>query len=211
MMWLILAVLTIFANPGDTISFELQQQAQVTLEDPCMFFETTLNNSANLSAGVHLVKVGILCKPGEKRIEANKTTIAVVKVGNVSNEFIANYTSQLEKRAVVLERELNKTTAELEKVKEELRKSQDAVMRLEREKGLLEVELSLLRDNLKDLQTKYDALSKDLQTKRAKIEKMEEEIKALSSESQTFRASTLFLVSIFAGSFAAVILMTRRV
>lgn len=210
MIWAILAVLTIFANPGDTISLELQQPAYAVLEDPCMFFESTLNNSANLSEGAHLIKVGILCTSGEKKIEANGEIIAVVKVEKASENVIANYTSQVERQAVALEKELNKTIAELERTKEELKKNQEAMKKLENEKDLLEIELSLVKDNLNILQAKYNALSQDLETKRAKIEQMEEEIKMLSSQSQTFRASTFFLVSIFIGSFVAVLMMTRR-
>lgn len=211
MIWALLAVLMIFANPGDTINIELQQPAKVVLEDPCMFFESTLNNSADLSEGLHLIKVGILCTAGEKKIEANGEIFAVVKVENTSAEVVANYTSQLERRAIVLEKELNKTIAELEKMKEELKESQETVKRLENEKGLLEIELSLVKDSLNSLQAKYDALTKDLEAKKAKIEKMEAEIKELSSQSQMFRSSTLFLVSIFIGSFVAIVIMTRRV
>lgn len=210
MIWLLFALVTILANPGDTISLELQQPAQVSL-DPCMFFESTLNSSANLTEGVHLIKVGILCKPGEKKILANETSIAIVRVENVSTEFIVNYTSQLEKMAVFMEKELNRTIEELERAKEELKKSNETIKKLESEKNLLEIELSLLRSELGSLQAKFDALSKEVETKRAQIEKMEEEIRSLSNESQVFRASTFFLVSIFFGSFAAVLLMTRRV
>lgn len=210
MIWVILSVLTIFANPGDEISLELQQPATVVLEDSCMFFESSLNSSANLSAGSHLVKVGIFCTPGEKKIKANDEIIAVVNVEKVTSDTIANYTSRLERKVITLQSELNKTILELEKTRKELKNSSEAMKRLESEKSLLEIELNLMKDRFNNLQARYDFLSKDLETKKAKLAQMEEEIKALSSQSQTFRVATFFLVSIFLGSFSAILLMTRR-
>ncbi|MFN3383572.1 MAG: hypothetical protein ACK401_01595, partial [Archaeoglobaceae archaeon] len=180
-------------------------------EDPCMFFESTLNSTANLPKGTHQIKVSILCKPGDKEVKANEEIIAVVKVEKASEEFVANYTSNLERTVISLQNKLNKSLEELEKVREEIKKKEEAIKKLENEKGLLEIELTLTKDNLNNLQTRFDALSKDLETKKAKIREMEEEIKELSSQSQNFRVSTFFLVSIFIGSFAAVSMMTRRV
>lgn len=210
MICVLLAVLTILANPGDSVSIELQEPAKLVLEDPCMFFESSLNTSANLSAGLHQIKIGILCKPGEKLIKANGETIAVVKVEKATTETVANYTSQLEKKVVALQNELNKTIVELGKTREELKKNQEEIRKLENEKALLEIELNLMKDIFNSLQERYKALIKDLETKRGEINQMEEEIKALSSQSQTLRVSTLFLVAIFVGSFTAVLMMTRR-
>lgn len=210
MIWLLLATLMIFSNPGEEVRLNLTDSAELRVDDQCIFFKETLNSSANLPPGLHELVIGFNCTPGDKMVFANDWPYAIIRVGNLNSLALDN-ASKIQIELLKTKKELNSTFEKLQKIKEELNSSLSRIEKLEREKRLLEIELTLLNDSYRDLSAKYERLSRELEVKRLRISEMEDEIRALSELSSTYRATTLFLVSIFIGSFTATYLMSRKI
>lgn len=210
MIWLLLATLTFFANPGSEFEFSLNNSTTLLADDPCIFFEETLQNVANLSAGVHKFRVGINCSPGFKLISANGSNFAVIIVSQISSESILNYASKMEKENVQIKNNFSSLEKRVKELENKINETETLIAKLENEKEILSAEKSMLEDSYRSLQDKFNALSRDLENRKAKITQMEEEIKKLAQQSSNYRIATLFLISIFVGSFTATAIMMRR-
>ncbi|MEM1579174.1 MAG: DUF4472 domain-containing protein [Archaeoglobaceae archaeon] len=210
MIWLLLASLTFFANPGSEIQFHLNESTTLVADDPCIFFEETLQSKANLSPGVHKFRVGINCSPGFKAISANDSNFAVIIVSQIGFETILNYAGNLEKENIQIKNNISSLEKKVKELEIKLNETEAQITKLENEKKLLTVEKSMLEDSYKSLQDRFNTLSRDLENRKAKITQMEEEIRSLAQQSSNYRIATLFLISIFVGSFVATAVMMRR-
>ncbi|TDA26856.1 MAG: hypothetical protein DSN99_05520 [Archaeoglobi archaeon] len=211
MMWMLMAVLTVFAVPGDNVTVMISEPSLLETSDPCMFFLETMNSSAYLPEGSHTIKVGAACSPGVKFVEANGSRIAEITVlSEVKPEKLLEYAAWIEEELMETHKELSSLKGEVENLTQKLNETISEKERIENDKRLLELELSGLRLNYSSLVIRYNLLSQELENKTGKIAEMESEIKSLSEQSTNYRVATFFLLSVFVGSFAAMVLMSRK-
>ncbi|TDA27991.1 MAG: hypothetical protein DSO00_06150 [Archaeoglobi archaeon] len=211
MMWMLMAVLTVFAVPGDNVTVMISEPSLLETSDPCMFFLETMNSSAYLPEGSHTIKVGAACSPGVKFVEANGSRIAEITVlSEVKPEKLLEYAAWIEEELMKTHKELSSLKGEVENLTQKLNETISEKERIENDKRLLELELSGLRLNYSSLVIRYNLLSQELENKTGKIAEMESEIKSLSEQSTNYRVATFFLLSVFVGSFAAMVLMSRK-
>ncbi|MEG9193921.1 MAG: hypothetical protein V6S10_01145 [Candidatus Methanoglobus sp.] len=211
MMWMLMAVLTVFAVPGDNVTVMTSGPSLLETSDPCMFFLETMNSSAYLPEGLHTVKVGAACSPGVKFVEANGSRIAEITVlSEVKPEKLLEYAAWIEEELMKTHKELSSLKGEVENLTQKLNETISEKERIENDKRSLELELSGLRLNYSSLVIRYNLLSQELENKTGKIAEMESEIKSLSEQSTNYRMAIFFLLSVFVGSFAAMVLMSRK-
>jgi hypothetical protein len=211
MMWMLMAVLTVFAVPGDNVTVMISEPSLLETSDPCMFFLETMNSSAYLPEGSHTIKVGAACSPGVKFVEANGSRIAEITVlSEVKPEKLLEYAAWIEEELMKTHKELSSLRGEVENLTQKLNETISEKERIENDKRSLELELSGLRLNYSSLVIRYNLLSQELENKTGKIAEMESEIKSLSEQSTNYRVATFFLLSVFVGSFAAMVLMSRK-
>lgn len=207
---LLFSVLILSANVGDTITIPVAEKTTLTAEDPCMYFKETMSNVAEVGPGEYKLQIGANCSEGIKLVYANGVRIAAISVSPAKPETLQNYAIAIEKefRNIIMNYSLLRE--ELNKLSQRVRELEQDNTKLKTEKTALETELKITKENYDLLQTKYAAISQDLESKKNKLSQMEIELKSLSEQSTTYRITTLFLVSIFLGSFTATVMMLRR-
>ncbi|MCS7144402.1 MAG: hypothetical protein NZ879_05205 [Archaeoglobaceae archaeon] len=211
MMWLFLSILTIFAYPGDNVTITITEPSLLETSDPCMFFVENMNSSAYLPAGSHTLKIGAKCLPGIKFVTANKLRIAEITVSSEINEQkLMDYAYWLERKLIKINSDILTLREELKNVTQKLNETKTEKDKIEMEKKMLEFELIRLNESYNSLKLRFDLLSEESENKTSKIAQMEIELKSLAEQSTTYRIATFFLVSIFIGSFTAMVIMTRR-
>lgn len=211
MIWLILSILTVFAVPGDNVTITITTPSILETSDPCLYFVETMNSSAYLPAGSHILKVGASCLPGVKFVTANELRIAEITVSSeVNEEKLLEYAGWLERELMAINSQLSSLRNEIKNVTQKLSETESEKDRIEKEKKTLELKLVELNESYNSLKLRYDLLSEEFESKKIKISQMESEIKSLAEQSATYRIATFFLVSIFVGSFTAMLIMTRR-
>lgn len=211
MIWLLLSILTFFAVPGDNVTITISEAAILQTSDECVYFVESMNNSAFLPAGVHLLKVGATCQPGVKYVTANNLKIAEIMVKTERNsDKLFEYAVWLESKLKEMKSEFLSLRDEINETTEKLRKAELEKEKLEKEKRMLELELKDLNETYNSLVLKYGLLGEELENKTSKIAQMESEIKSLSEQSTTYRIATFFLVSLFIGSFTAMVWISRK-
>ncbi|MEM0215519.1 MAG: hypothetical protein QW384_06005 [Archaeoglobaceae archaeon] len=211
MIWLLLSILTLFASPGDNFTITITQPALIETSDSCLFFVETMNSSAYLPAGSYVVKVGASCEPGVKYVTANGLRIAEVSVTpDLKQENLRKYAIWLESKLMAISSEIGLLRGEIENLTQKLNEMESEKSKLEMEKKTLETEFFRLNESYNSLKLRYDLLSEEFESRAIKISQMESEIKSLAEQSATYRIATSFLVSIFVGSFSAMVIMIRR-
>ncbi|MEM4945790.1 MAG: hypothetical protein QXU31_05725 [Archaeoglobaceae archaeon] len=211
MIWLLLSILTLFASPGDNFTITITQPALIETSDSCLFFVETMNGSAYLPAGSYVVKVGASCEPGVKYVTANGLRIAEVSVtSDLKQENLRKYAIWLESKLMAISSEIGLLREEIENLTQKLNEIESEKSKLEMEKKTLETEFFRLNESYNSLKLRYDLLSEEFESRAIKISQMESEIKSLAEQSATYRIATFFLVSIFVGSFSAMVIMIRR-
>jgi chromosome segregation ATPase len=139
----------------------------------------------------------------------NGETYATVRIEKLDDEDLNNAT-KMQIELLKTKKELSLTVEKLRETVEELNKSMREIEKLEKEKASLENELKILNERYEDLQMKYEAISKELEGKKTKLMEMEKEVQSLSDLSLTYRASMLFLASIFIGSLTSLAIKGMR-
>jgi len=211
MIWLLLSILTLFASPGDNFTITITQPALIETSDSCLFFVETMNGSDYLPAGSYVVKVGASCEPGVKYVTANGLRIAEVSVtSDLKQENLRKYAIWLESKLMAISSEIGLLRGEIENLTQKLNEIESEKSKLEMEKKTLETEFFRLNESYNSLKLRYDLLSEEFESRAIKISQMESEIKSLAEQSATYRIATFFLVSIFVGSFSAMVIMIRR-
>lgn len=211
MIWMLLSILTLFAVPGDNFTVTITQPALLETSDSCLFFVDTMNSSAYLPAGSYVVKVGASCEPGVKYVTANGLRIAEVSVtSDLKPENLRKYAVWLESKLMTVSSEIGVLKGKIENITRKLNETEAEKSKLEMEKKALEMEFFRLNESYNSLKLRYDLLSEEFESRAIKIAQMESEIKSLAEQSMTYRMATFFLVSIFVGSFTAMVLMIRR-
>lgn len=218
MIWFLLYVLTLFATPGDNVTITINETSLLETSDPCLYFVETLKNSAYLTPGSHMLRVGAGCAPGVKFLTANNVTIAEIRVSSeLKMEKLRDYALWLEQELMKINNKLESLGEELRNVIQKLNETKSEKERIEKDKKTLELQLMELNESYSSLKSKYDLLTSkyelltsEIENKTTKIAQMEIEIKGLTEQSANYRMATLFLISLFVGSFAAIIMMIRR-
>ncbi|MCS7130310.1 MAG: hypothetical protein NZ872_02705 [Archaeoglobaceae archaeon] len=207
---LLFSILILSVSVGENVTISVNERSILKAEDPCMYFRETMSSVAEVEPGVYTLQIGLNCSEGIKVVSANGNRIAAVSISPAKSEVIQKY-------AFYLERELRGAGVKYSKLFEELNKTLKKVKDLEEEnlklktdKTALETELRSVKESYELLQSRYNTLTQNLESERGKISQMEIELKSLSAQTATYRTTTLFLISIFIGSFTATVMMLRR-
>ena len=225
MILLVIALLSATtAAQGDVINLTLIQQAQVVLDD-CMYFENTLTNSANFTAGEYAIKITHSCY-GTHFIEiksAEGTEIIQVKVEEdkdpekslveLDNQILnlKKEISQLQNKNSYLQNlveTLNSINVELyDRAKEYAEENRN----LKKELGKLRVmaeNCSKVVENLEQLLAGKNETIKSLESENAQlksqIEVLNQSLLAANSYSEIFRTLFFSTLAFLVGSLFAI-------
>lgn len=207
---ILLSILVFSVSAGENVTIPVSEPAVLQADDPCMYFLESMGNVASVQPGEHILQVGLTCSEGTKYVLGNGSTIAVISVSPAKSETVIKYAIFLENEIKNVWKNYTLLSEEINNLSERVNELEQENSKLKTEKLALETELRAYRDSYDQLQAKYFTIIQDLESKKSKISQMEVELKNLSEQSATYRATTLFLVSIFVGSFTATAIMLRR-
>ncbi len=199
----------IIAYPGAVLNVSVDSAAVLSVSDTCLFFDN-LNGTLIAEPGIYKLHVGYNCTAGEYEVYANNSTLLKISVGEVNESYLRNAAAELQRenlrlrdKVLQLELLLRDAQAKIEELRGELEK-------VEREKKMFEVENSLLKDRIDRLSDAVKNLRAELKSKREEVDELSGKVEELSSELQTYRAIAVFLVALFAGSYAAIVYASRK-
>jgi len=197
------------AYPGDIVSINLTGPALLAVSDDCMYFVENLQSSLEAAEGEHLLKVGVNCSSGVKSVYANDSVLAKVEVLKSEVNY-SSYAALMEKNNLLLQKNVEKLGEELRKAKEQIEFLQSKLEDCNNSARLLTLQNSLLQQQLSELEKKYESTSSELQQKKISLRELEERLRELDAQSNVYRLTTYFLISLFAGSFAALVIISRK-
>lgn len=206
----LLSILIFSVSAGENVTIPVNETAVLQADDSCMYFLESMSNVANVPPGEHKLQIGLMCSEGIKVVTANGSRIAAISVSPAKPEIVLKYAIYLENEIKNVWKNYSLLSEEVNKLSERVNALEQENSKLKTEKLSLETELRAYKDSYDQLQSKYSAISQDLESKKNRISQMEIELKNLSEQSTTYRITTFFLVSIFIGSFTATAIMIRR-
>lgn len=207
---LFFSILILSVSVGENVTISVNERSTLKVEDPCMYFRETMSSVAEVEPGVYTLQIGLNCSEGIKVVSANGNRIAAVSISPAKSEVIQKYAFYLEKELRAAGEKYNKLFEELNKTLKKLKDLEEENLKLKTDKTALETELRSVKESYELLQRRYNTLTQNLESERGKISQMEIELKSLSAQTATYKTVTLFLISIFIGSFTAMVIMLRR-
>lgn len=225
MILILLAILsTNLVFQGGSFNLTLQEPAEVLL-DECMFFEHSLKNVENLSAGKYGVIVGYGCEEGIKviRIRSSlgeeKITVNVLKSENFSAEV-----TELQKELIKLKKEKESLSSRVEYLKslveiinsinvelyDKIRAYEEENLRLKRELESAKAEIENYSRNLNATTAKMFEIQETLESLKSENSELKSELRGLQNKlesvtfyTETFKFSTISLIAILVGILLA--------
>ncbi|WP_202318354.1 coiled-coil domain-containing protein [Archaeoglobus neptunius] len=201
---------TLQANPGDVVNLNITEPAMLNVSDACMYFVENLNSTLMATPGVHELKIGINCTEGIKKVYADGKELVEIEVSGLSCSNITGYAAAIERENMALEKKVEnlnlKTNALQKEIKELKSKLGDAEINMR----MLELENGVLKNELKKIKLNLNKTSQELEKKKDELAQQEERIMELNRQSSIYRIATFFLVSLFAGSYVALIYLSRK-
>ncbi len=207
---ILLTLATMQAHPGDVLNITITDSAVLSVNDSCVYFPESMASTLNADAGTHEVKVGINCSAGVKEIKANGESLMLIDVQEAGSSYIVNYAAEMERQNLALQKEVKNLKLQLEKLGEKLNELKTRYEESERQKGLLEVENNLLKDQIKSLEDKLNRTQKELKEKKGTLSVLQTELQSMNEQSQIYRLATFFILSLFVGSYAALLYVSRK-
>jgi len=198
----LITLLTLQALPGDVVSINVTDAAMLTVSDDCMYFADNLQPSIDAMPGEYGLKIGINCTPGLKEVYANGKVLARIEVNETSIDY-QTYAAQLEKENLALEKEVKNLEEELEELKSQLEDFQNKVK-------MLQIQNEMQIQQIEKLEKELEGASLKLQEKTGNLEKLREELEELNRQSSIYKIATFFMVSLFVGSFVALVSISRK-
>ena len=205
----LLVLATMQVNAGDVVSVNVTDNALLTVSDNCMYFLENLQSSLNATPGEYSVKVGVNCTPGTKEVYANGDVIASFEVVPPGVN-MTDYAAEKEKENLALQNKVKELEERLKKAEEEIDNLKSALEDAQNSAKLLELQNGLLKQQVAELEGKLKKVNSELQEKKSNLEKLEEKIRMLNRQSNIYRITTYFLISLIAGSFVALVFLARK-
>lgn len=198
----LLVLLTLHASPGDVVSINVTDAGTLAVSDSCMYFVDNLQPSINATPGEYELKVGINCTPGVKEVYADGKVLAQIEVNETTID-LQTYAADLEKENLALQREI-------ENLQEQIKTLESQLEDLQNKAKMLEIQNGLQKQQIEELEKRLERANSELQEKRSDLENLEEKMRELNRQSSIYKLATFFLVSLFAGSFAALVFVARK-
>ncbi|MBO8180417.1 MAG: hypothetical protein H0Z19_08060 [Archaeoglobus sp.] len=198
----LIALLTLQASPGDILSINVTDVAMLTVSDECMYFVDNLQPSINATPGEYALKIGINCTPGLKEVYANGEVLARIEVNETSIDY-QSYAAKLEKENLALEKEVKSLEEKLKELKSQLED-------LQRNAKMLQIQNEMQKQQIEELEKELEGASLKLQKKTGDLEKLRQELEELNRQSSLYKTATFFMVSLFVGSFVALVFVSRK-
>lgn len=198
----LIALLTLQASPGDILSINVTDVAMLTVSDECMYFVDNLQPSINATPGEYALKIGINCTPGLKEVYANGEVLARIEVNETSIDY-QSYAAKLEKENLALEKGVKSLEEKLKELKSQLED-------LQRNAKMLQIQNEMQKQQIEELEKELEGASLKLQKKTGDLEKLRQELEELNRQSSLYKTATFFMVSLFVGSFVALVFVSRK-
>ncbi|WP_456329665.1 hypothetical protein [Archaeoglobus sp.] len=205
----LIALLTLQASPGDVVSINVTDAAMLAVSDDCMYFVDNLQPSINATPGEYALKIGINCTPGLKEVYANGEVLARIEVNETSIDY-QSYAAKLEKENLDLEKEVKNLEEKLKGAQEQTEVLKSQLEDLQRNAKMLQIQNEMQKQQILQLEKKLETASSELREKTGNLEKLREEIEELNRQSSLYRTATFFMVSLFVGSFVALVFVSRK-
>jgi len=206
---ILITLLTFQALPGDVVNLSITDYATLTASDNCMYFIDSLQTSINVTPGEYGLKIGINCSKGLKEVYANGEVLAQIEVGETEIDY-QSYAAQLEKENLGLKMLVKSLKDELKDAEKKVEELNSQLEELQNQAKILQIQNELQKQQIEDLKKKLEEVNSELQDKINVLEKLREEIKELNRQSIIYKLATLFVVSLFVGSFVALVFVSRR-
>ncbi|WP_290598198.1 MULTISPECIES: hypothetical protein [unclassified Archaeoglobus] len=200
---ILLTLTTMQANPGDVLDVTVNESAVLSVNDSCVYFIESMTNTLDADAGSHEVKVGINCSPGIKEIKASGETLMLINVSEANKTYVSTYAAQMERKNLALQKKIEKLEENLNEMKTKYEES-------ERQKALLKIDNELLQNQIKSLLDELNKSQKELKEKKGTLSILQSQLQSLSRQSQIYRLVTFFILSLFVGSYAALLYMSKK-
>jgi hypothetical protein len=200
---ILLTLTTMQANPGDVLDVTVNESAVLSVNDSCVYFIESMTNTLDADAGSHEVKVGINCSPGIKEIKASGETLMLINVSEANKTYVSTYAAQMERKNLALQKKIEKLEENLNEMKTKYEES-------ERQKALLKIDNELLQNQIKSLLDELNKSQKELKEKKGILSILQSQLQSLSIQSQIYRLVTFFILSLFVGSYAALLYMSKK-
>ncbi len=199
----------IIAYPGTVLNVSVDGTAVLSVSDACLFFDN-LDGALIAEPGIYKLHVGYNCTAGEYEVYANDSTLLKISVNDVNESYLRNAAAELQRENLRLRDEVLQLELLLRDARTKIEELRGKLEKVEREKRMLEVENGLLKDEIGRLSDAVKNLRAELKSKREKIDALSGKIEELSGELQTYRAIAVFLIALFAGSYAAIVYASRK-
>lgn len=200
---ILLTLTTMQANPGDVLDVTINEPAVLSVNDSCVYFIESMTNTLDADAGSHEVKVGINCSSGIKEIKANGETLMLINVSEANKTYVSTYAAEMERKNFALQKKIEKLEKNLNEMKTKYEES-------ERQKALLKIDNELLQNQIKSLLDELNKSQKELKEKKGILSILQSQLQSLSRQSQIYRLVTFFILSLFIGSYAALLYMSKK-
>jgi polyhydroxyalkanoate synthesis regulator phasin len=205
----LLVLLTLQASPGDIVSVNVTDTATLTVGDSCMYFVDNLQPSINATPGEYEVKIGINCTPGLKEVYADGSVLAQIDVNETTIDYQA-YAASLEKENLALQKEVESLKEKLKISQEQIETLKSQLEDLQNKAKMLGIQNELQKQQIEELEKKLERAKTELQKKKSDLDELEEKIRELNRQSSIYRLATFFMVSLFVGSFVALVFVARK-
>jgi len=220
----VLSVNTAFQ--GEIVNLTLEDSYYVVL-DQCMYFEETLTNATNLSAGTHPIHITYSCE-GSRSISlyyANKTLAKTLQIEVKKVEDPYGELQKLDGKILELKKKmrairermdyledlvntLNSINVELyTRLKKYESQLNDLEAKLEEAKKGKEYYLQViseLNSSLKHLRANYTLLKDENEKMKAEIADLQKSVDSLSSHTETFKTLFFLSLALLVGSYFSI-------
>ncbi len=203
--------------PGENVTVYLDHPALLSVDDSCVYFAESLTNTLQAQPGNHTLHVGINCTAGVKTIKADGVELMSFEVLQPEEGYVYSYAAKLERENLKLRTEIASLKSELENLNKKLREYRSMYEKAESEKKVLEVEKRLmsaqiekLKQRVVELRKELDSVESELKSSRDTIDDLRTQIADLSGKLAAYRTVALFILALFVGSYAALIVMSRK-
>jgi flagellar capping protein FliD len=197
--------------PGETFNISVDTPLTIQLSDRCMYFVETGTQSIAAKPGNHTVKTTISCDPGEKSVVVNETEETLkIMIVEPTGEYILNYASKLENENYRLLKDLDDLSRRVETLERKVKRYEAEIETLKKEKSEVEAEKRSLELRIKLLTKRVTTLEANLAEKENAVSKLSNELHQMDDIIYKLRLILLLIISLFLGSFAAIIVKRRR-
>jgi archaellum component FlaC len=211
-MLILAALSTPQVYPGEELTVKVLYGAHLTLNDNCTYFAENGWQEIDASPGNYTVVVSPTCEPGIKTITVDRkgwVETLEFEVMEPTVEYLLNYSEKLREKNEQLTQKVAELSSEVNLLKKEIANYKNQIESLKEENERLVAEKKELQATIDQLNTKINELKSVIDEKNRIVASLQKQLNNLKGENYKLKVASLFIVSLFFGSYAAVIMRRK--